>query len=281
MTNPPSAPGIDADSFNAFELAGWEHQAPNYDGFFGGITSRLVDPLLDAARVGPGARVLDIATGPGYAAARAAQRGASVVGVDVAPAMIRLARELHPALDFRESAADSLPFDDGSFQAAVGNFVVPHLGRPEQSVKEFVRILEPGGRLAAHHLGYARTGPACRCVPGRDRRGGRRPAGRPTRWPTLLPVRGRGTSSRPSCTTAGWPVSRSRRSLFDHHISSADDLWEGFLAATVRISALIVRQPEETRRRIRAAFDRQVADCRRGDRIELSVSVKLATGVTP
>ena len=39
-------------------------------------------------QVGPGTRVLDIATGPGYAAAAAAQRGAAVVGVDVAPAMI-------------------------------------------------------------------------------------------------------------------------------------------------------------------------------------------------
>ncbi len=280
MTNPPSAPGIDADSFNAFELAGWEHQAPNYDGFFGGVTSRLVDPLLDAARVGPGTRVLDIGTGPGYAAARAAQRGASVVGVDVAPAMIRLACELHPALDFRESAADSLPFDDGSFQAAVGNFVVPHLGRPEQSVKEFVRILEPGGRLAlttwdmperARLVGVfldaiAEAGAA----PPHDL-----PVGPPffrfaaeEQFAALLRDGG----------LAGVTVTTI---AFDHHISSAEDLWEGFLAATVRISALIVGQPEETRRRIRAAFDRQVADCRRGDRIELSVSVKLATGVTP
>ena len=143
-----SAPGIDADAFNAFELAGWEYQAPTYDGFIGRITSRLVDPLLDAGHVGPETRVLDIATGPGYAAAAATQRGAAVVGVDVAPAMIRLVRQRHPGLDFRECGAEALPFDAGSFDAAISNFVVPHLGRPERSITEFVRILVPGGHLA-------------------------------------------------------------------------------------------------------------------------------------
>ena len=42
---------------------------------------------------------------------------------------------------------------------------------------------------------------------------------------------------------------------FEHHVSTADELWHGLLSGTVRTSALIVRQPEETRQRIRAAFD--------------------------
>lgn len=46
---------IDADAFNAFEARVWEQQAPGYDGFFGQITGRLVEPLLDAAVVDPGA----------------------------------------------------------------------------------------------------------------------------------------------------------------------------------------------------------------------------------
>jgi hypothetical protein len=54
---------IDADAFNAFEAAGWEAKAAGYDHFFGAFTSRLVDPLLDAAEVGPGVRMLDVASG--------------------------------------------------------------------------------------------------------------------------------------------------------------------------------------------------------------------------
>jgi ubiquinone/menaquinone biosynthesis C-methylase UbiE len=139
---------IDPDAFNAFEARGWEDRAAGYDRFFGSITGRFVEPLLDAASVGPGTRMLDLATGPGYVAARAAERGASVVGVDVAGAMLALAGRLHPGLDFRQADVHMLPFEGGSFDAVVGNFLILHLGRPEQAVAGFVRMLRPGGRLA-------------------------------------------------------------------------------------------------------------------------------------
>ena len=86
--NPP----VDPDAFDAFEASGWEEKAVAYECFFGGITARVVEPLLAAASVGAGTRVLDVATGPGWVAAEAAERGASVVGVDVAEAMIAMRR---------------------------------------------------------------------------------------------------------------------------------------------------------------------------------------------
>lgn len=65
------------------EQAGHRVHCPSLSGmgeaettFFGQITQRFVDPLLDAAGVRPGARVLDVASGPGYVTARAAERGA-------------------------------------------------------------------------------------------------------------------------------------------------------------------------------------------------------------
>ena len=64
--------GIDPDAFNAFEAAGWERGAEGYDRSFRSLTSRLAAPLLDAASVKAGTRVLDIATGPGYVAGEAA-----------------------------------------------------------------------------------------------------------------------------------------------------------------------------------------------------------------
>ena len=88
-------PPVDPDAFDAFEAAGWEEKAAAYERFFGVITDRMVAPLLAAASVGVGARVLDVATGPGWVAARAAERGASVVGIDVAEAMIARARNAH------------------------------------------------------------------------------------------------------------------------------------------------------------------------------------------
>ena len=122
---------VDADAFKAFEVAGWEQQAPTYDDFFGQITQRFVDPLLDAAGVERGSRVLDVATGPGYAAGKAAARGASVVGVDAAPAMVRLARQRQPGIDFRRAdigrSAIRAAFDRRllAYQRDGGGFALP------------------------------------------------------------------------------------------------------------------------------------------------------------
>jgi ubiquinone/menaquinone biosynthesis C-methylase UbiE len=275
-----SDPTVDADAFNAFEAAGWQRQAAGYDEFFGPITTRLVEPLLDAAGVGRGARLLDVASGPGYVAARGAERGASVVGVDVAEAMISLARRLHPQLEFRSGDAETLPFRDGSFYAVVGNFVMLHLGRPERAAAEFARVLAPGGRVALTVWD----------LPERARLLG-----------VLVEAVAAAGASAPQDIPVGPPIFRFsddeefarllqskhledievRTITFTHRESSADSLWRGLLGGTVRVSALILSQPSETQRQIRAAFDRIVKEYEVGARLELPVSVKLASARKP
>ena len=183
-------PTVDADAFNAFEAAGWEEQVAGYEEFFVPITARLAGPLLDAAEVRPGARVLDVASGPGHVAAGAAERGASVVGVDIADGMLSLARQLHPEIEFRHGNAEALPFPDGSFDAVVANFVMLHVGRPEQAAAEFARVLAPHGRVAltvwdvperARFLGVlVEAVAAVGAGPPQDLPSGRRSSGSPT-----------------------------------------------------------------------------------------------------
>jgi ubiquinone/menaquinone biosynthesis C-methylase UbiE len=279
VDRPASGPeaSVDVDAFKEFEAAGWEHQAPTYDSFIGRLTSRLVDPLLDAAGVGPDMRVLDLATGPGYAAARAAERGATVVGVDIAPSMVRLSRHLHPTLDFREADAEGLPFQDGSFDAAVSNFLIPHLGRHARVVSELVRVLRNDGRLSLTTWDF----------PERMRLLG-----------VFLDACAEAGAAAPDDIPVGPPFFRfaddeqfiallSDNGLtdvqvstvaFSYHTDSADELWEGMLTGTVRTSAFFLGQPEETRRRVRSTFDRLVLDYRRGGNFEWPVSVKLARG---
>lgn len=268
---------IDPAAFNAFEAAGWERKAATYDDFVGGVTSRLVDRLLDAAGVVPGTRVLDIATGPGYAAAEAAGRGALVVGIDVAAAMVQLARGRYPGIDFRVADAEALPFEAGAFDAVVGNFMILHLARPEQAVSEFVRVLKPGGRVALsawdqpirmRMLGVFLDALADAGVSPPDDI----PAGPPffrfadeDQFAGLL-------------EDAGLTGVTVDTIAFRHHVSTAAELWTGLLRGTVRTSALIERQTEQIRRQVRAAFDRQMRDYQRGDGFELPVSVKLAHG---
>jgi len=272
--------GTDADAFTAFEAAGWERQAPTYDDVMGRVTSRLVGPLLEAAGAQQGSRVLDVATGPGYAAAAAADLGASVVGVDMAPAMVELARRLHPTVEFRVAQAEALPFEDDSFDAVISNFVAPHLSRPELAVAELVRVLRGGGRLALttwdaadrmRFLGvfldsFAEAG----ATPPPDIPAG--PAffqfADDEKFAKLLT--GSGLNGVEITTVA-----------FDHQIQSAEELWQGMLGGMVRTSATFLGQPEQTREKVRAAFDRLVLDYRRGEWFEVPVSVKLASGVKP
>jgi len=138
---------VDPAAFRAFEQAGWESIPRAYQDAFGTLTTQTVEPLLDATRVGPGVRVLDVATGPGYVASAAARRGAAAVGVDFSAAMLAEARRHSPAVDFREGDAEALLFPDASFDAVVMSFGLLHLGRPDQALAEAHRVLRPGGRL--------------------------------------------------------------------------------------------------------------------------------------
>lgn len=139
---------LEPEKFRNFEHAGWESIPDEYHQAFGDLTTQAIGPLLDAARVKSGIKVLDIASGPGYVSAAAAKRGAIVLGVDFSNSMIEHARRLHPGIDFREGDAEELPVGNGLFDAAVMNFGILHLGRPEKALVEAHRVLHPGGRFA-------------------------------------------------------------------------------------------------------------------------------------
>ena len=138
----------DPSEFHAFERAGWESIPQAYQDAFGALTTQAIGPLLDAARVGPGVQVLDVATGPGYVAGAAVGRGATVVGIDFSAPMLAEARRHHPGIDFQAGDAAALPFPDASFDAVVMSFGLLHLDCPDRALAEAHRALRTGGRLA-------------------------------------------------------------------------------------------------------------------------------------
>lgn len=108
--------------------------------------------VVEAARIGPGMRVLDVACGTGNVAIRAAQRGAQVVASDLAPEHFargqELAGEAGVEIEWREADAESLPFDDEEFDvvtSAVGAIFAP---RHYRVASELVRVCKPGGTIA-------------------------------------------------------------------------------------------------------------------------------------
>lgn len=273
----PSSTPEAADDFHRFELAEWQTITQAYDRLLAPLTSRVIEPLLDAAGVGLGTRVVDVATGPGYVAAAAAARGAEPLGVDFAPAMVALARSRHPSLDFVVADAADLPLTDGSYDAVVGNFAVLHLARPLEAVSEFGRVLVTGGRLGltvwdaperARFLGVLLDAVAAV--------GASPPPELPVGPPFFRFAEDAEFSA--LLTGAGLADVRVGNLSFDHVFDGPDDLWSRLLEGTVRTRALVTEQQPSVQGRIRRVFEQLLAPYREGRRVRVPVAVKLASG---
>jgi SAM-dependent methyltransferase len=267
---------LDTSAFEAFEATGWERQATGYDSFFRPITTRPVGALLDAAGVTGGMRVLDVGTGPGYVAGRAAERGAAATGVDIAPAMIALARTAWPAARFRTGDAHDLPCPSGSFDAVVANFAILHLGRPELAAREFARVLAPGGRVALTAWAEPERTPMLGAVASALAACGARPPADIPAGPPFFRFAA-DEELRDLLHGAGLADATVETIEYTHVVGDADAVWHGIVHGTVRTSALILRQPARVQRRIHAAFRDILESYRAGETIELPVAVKLAS----
>jgi SAM-dependent methyltransferase len=273
--------GGEEAAFKAFEAEGWTKKAKTYDRLTGRATARLVVPLLEAAGAGSGTRLLDVACGPGHIAAEAAAKGAVPVGLDLAEGMVALARARYVEIEFQQGDAERLPFADASFDAVVAGFVVNHLPRPERALAEFVRVVRSGGRVAVTVwdrpermrllgvLGEAVEG--TEGVRDPDLRSGGPDPSRFADDAALAAL----------LSGAGLADAEVRSIAFEQEVADTDELWEGLLAGSVRTAALIERQPEQVRRRIRAALEKAVAPYRSETAIALPVSAKLASGRRP
>lgn len=116
-----------------------------------GLFQGWTDRVLDAARVGPGDKVLDVGCGTGVLARAAAARvepSGSVTGLDINPGMLAVAARIAPEVKWQQGAAESLPFENNTFDAVVSQFGLMLFEDPRAALEEMRRVLAPGGRLA-------------------------------------------------------------------------------------------------------------------------------------
>jgi SAM-dependent methyltransferase len=269
------------DEFKAFEAEGWSGRAATYGALTGAITRRFAEPLLDAARVDHDQRVLDVATGPGYVAEMAAHRGARPVGLDISEGMLVEARRRLPHVEFVAGDAEALPFEDGSFDAVVGNFVINHLPDPGTGIAEAARVLVPGGGLAFSawerpdrmlYLGLIGQAIEAAEVEDDEAAAGIPPGPDPYRFADE-------DRFRAVLEGAGLSTVAVEEVEVVHAVADTDALWDGFMGGSVRGSAFVRAQPESVRARIRDALERVVEPYRFGDAIEIPVAARIGSGI--
>ncbi|UGS39297.1 bifunctional demethylmenaquinone methyltransferase/2-methoxy-6-polyprenyl-1,4-benzoquinol methylase UbiE [Capillimicrobium parvum] len=112
-----------------------------------GLHHRWRRRAVDLAAVGPGSRVLDVATGTGDLAIEAASRGAEVVGSDFSEGMLVRARQKAANIRFEQADAMALPYPDDAFDAATVGFGARNFGDLERGLREMARVVRPGGRV--------------------------------------------------------------------------------------------------------------------------------------
>ena len=115
------------------------------------IVVPVSEHLVRACGVGPGQRVLDVASGTGSSAIPAAQTGAKVIASDLTPELFEPGRaraaELGVELEWVEADAENLPFEDASFDvvmSAIGAMFAPS---HESVARELLRVCKPGGTI--------------------------------------------------------------------------------------------------------------------------------------
>jgi SAM-dependent methyltransferase len=117
----------------------------------GAYSSRLAPQMADLAGVCAGHRIVDVGCGPGALTRELVGRvgTGAVTAVDPSPTFVEAARERHPGVDVRLATAESLPFADGSFDAALAQLVVHFMADPVAGLREMARVSRPGGVVAA------------------------------------------------------------------------------------------------------------------------------------
>jgi SAM-dependent methyltransferase len=259
----PNAARADSAAFKAFEADGWSARAETYDALMARATAFAIEPLLDAAGVGAGTRVLDVGCGLGTLSAAAAARGATVTGSDLAAGMLAEARRRHPEVEFVLADAEALPFADGAFDVALGAFVVNHLPHPERAASELARV--------ARRVALAMWGPEDEVgILGLPASAARDLDANVPPGPNSLRFTDAGELAR----LIGGTVTELAPTL---HVDDLDELWAGVLGGTVRTAARLAAATPEQLAAVRRKLEALAEPYRTATGYELPTTIRIAS----
>ena len=131
----------------------WSARAEGWAEVWAGMADPARRAIAEAARIGPGMRVLDIACGSGELCALAAEQGAEVAGIDAAEGMIEIARRRLPEADLRVGPMETLPWPDDAFDLVTAVNALQFAADFGVALAEAARVVRRGGSVAICNWG--------------------------------------------------------------------------------------------------------------------------------
>jgi SAM-dependent methyltransferase len=269
----------DLQAFKAFEKSGWDQAADPYHYHWGQLSQQSAEPMLDAARVVSGSKVLDVATGAGYVAAAATKHGADAIGLDFSAAQVDLAQRIYTDVKFQQGDAEDLPFDANTFDAVVIGFGINHLPHPEMAFSEAFRVLKNGGHFAFTVWAAPDQSQGFGLVLGAIEELGEANANLPPAPPYFRFADG--DETRRVFEETGFVDPLTQLVPQSWHHSSPDQLFDAFNEGAVRATAMLRSQPKHVREKIRGVVREQVMRLRQGDEYVVSVPAALSSARKP
>ena len=267
-------------TFKELEHGGWTDRAAAYDSYFGLVTNKAIDIVLDSFGTLDGKCLLDVGCGTGQLIAAAAKRGAETEGIDFADTMVSIAAANHPEIKFTIGDAENLPYEDGRFDCVACAFGLLHMQQPERAMVEACRVLRSGGRYTFTVWCTPEQGSDLfAIVQGAIQAHGTVDVGLPPAPPFFRFANVEECHN--TLTAAGFLAPTTSTIPLTWYGNNPGDLLELFYKSAVRTPMILERQTVEARERIHQTILSGAERFRVGERIAIAVPAFMVTAVKP